>query len=147
VSAPTPSGLAAPMPSSAAASAVMRGNRGRDTRPEVLVRSALHRSGLRFRKNQRVSFEGGSVRPDIVFPRHRLAIFLDGCYWHTCPAHGTEPRTNADYWREKLARNVERDTFVTAALRAEGWTVLRIWEHVPPNEAASRIVAAVDMWG
>ena len=137
----------APPPSSVAATAVMQGNVGRDNRPEVLVRSAVHRAGLRFRKNQRIPFDGGSVRPDIVFSRRRVAIFLDGCYWHRCPVHGTAPRTNAEYWAAKLDGNVARDIHVTERLRAQGWTVVRIWEHVAPEEAARRIVAAVDRWG
>jgi DNA mismatch endonuclease (patch repair protein) len=139
--------LVAPPPSSDAATAVMRGNVGRDSRPEVLVRSALHRAGLRFRKNQRVYFAGGAVRPDVVFPGRRVAVFLDGCYWHRCPTHGTSPRTNAEYWASKLDGNVRRDSLVNERLRAEGWTVVRIWEHVAPDEAARRIAAAVDLWG
>jgi DNA mismatch endonuclease, patch repair protein len=136
-----------PAASSHSASAVMRGNRGSDTRLEILVRSALHRSGLRFRKNHRLPFEGGFVRPDVVFPRQRVAVFLDGCYWHRCPIHGTEPRTNAAYWKAKLDSNVERDALVSAALRAEDWTVVRIWEHIDPGEAARRIEATLVAWG
>src|SRR5213593_4670757 len=119
----------------------MKGNRGTDTKPEVLVRSALHRAGLRFRKNRRLRLAKGSVRADVVFPIDRIAIFIDGCYWHRCPDHGTDPQTNRKYWRAKLDGNVRRDAVVTAALRADGWTVLRIWEHVPPDEAVSHIGA------
>jgi DNA mismatch endonuclease (patch repair protein) len=136
-----------PTPSSAAASAVMRGNRGSDSAQELRVRAHLHRLGYRFRKNLAVEAGGLRVRPDIVFPRRRVAAFLDGCYWHRCPTHGTTPRSNAEYWSAKLEGNVKRDRVVDERLRAEGWTVIRIWEHVPPEDAADRIGAAVDRWG
>lgn len=81
--------------------------------------------------------------PDVVFPRLRLAVFLDGCFWHRCPEHGTPPRANADYWRTKLDRNVARDRFNDEALRTAGWEVVRVWEHEDPCEAAERIADAV----
>ena len=139
--------LIVPAPSSAAATAVMRGNRKVDSKPEVAVRAALHRLGYRFRKNHPVVAGKVRVRPDVVFPGRRVAVFLDGCYWHRCPAHGTEPGTNRDYWMAKLDRNVARDRRVDAELRSAGWTVVRVWEHVAPAEAARRIAAAVDLWG
>src|SRR4051794_35358647 len=97
--------LAYPTPSSEAVSRRMRHNPSRDTRFERRVRSALHRSGMRFRKDLRLRAGDVSVRPDVVFTRVRLAVFLDGCFWHGCPEHGTKPRQNSTYWREKLARN------------------------------------------
>jgi DNA mismatch endonuclease (patch repair protein) len=82
---------------------------------------------------------GRLVRPDIVFTRARLAIFVDGCFWHCCPQHGNVPRTNTDYWRPKLARNVTRDRVVSEALEAAGWRVLRAWEHEQTEHVADRV--------
>ena len=132
-----------PFPSSPAATATMKANRRVDTRPEALLRSALHRRGLRFRKD--VYLRVGEVRTkaDIVFPRHRIAVYLDGCFWHCCPEHGQLPRANRGYWKPKLERNVRRDKEVTKALSREGWTVIRIWEHEPIELASRRIQAAV----
>lgn len=98
--------------------------RGRDTTPELLVRLALWQRGLRYRV--RTKLPG---RPDIVFGRLRVAVFIDGCFWHACPEHGVEPKANAQFWQEKLGTNVQRDLRATAALRATGWHVLRFWEH------------------
>ena len=133
-----------PVPSSAAATAVMRANRGRDTKPEVALRSDLHRRGLRFRKRHTIRLDGRRwTQPDVVFTRERLAIYVDGCFWHRCPVHGTTPRANSAYWTPKLERNVTRDRDTTASLEAEGWTVLRFWEHDPPAEIAGRVEAAL----
>ncbi|MGI8797169.1 MAG: very short patch repair endonuclease [Acidimicrobiia bacterium] len=117
----------------------MRGNRRRDTKPEVRLRSRLHAGGYRFRVDYRIAAPQRTVRVDIAFPRHRLAVFVDGCFWHSCPDHGTAPRTNADYWNEKLARNSRRDQAIDAALLADGWEVLRVWEHDPPDDAAAHV--------
>lgn len=132
-----------PVASNGAVSAAMRGNRSSDTRPERRLRSELHRRGHRFRKSYRISFKGGSARADIVFPGHRLAVFVDGCFWHQCPWHGNVPRANSSYWAPKLARNVERDKRVKSALEDEGWRVLRIWEHVQPPDAADQVAQAL----
>src|SRR4051794_10611396 len=105
----------------------MQGNRGRDTRPEIAVRSALHRRGLRFRKHRR-PIADIRCEADIVFPRERIAVFVDGCFWHGCPRHGRVPRTNRDYWEVKLAANVRRDQLNTARLEQAGWAVVRVWE-------------------
>ena len=121
----------------------MRGNRRTDTGPELRLRSELHRRGLRFRKDFLVRAGETKVRPDIVFPRRRLAVFVDGCFWHSCPDHGTRPRANASYWSAKLARNTERDRTVNIGLSTEGWLVLRIWEHTPVPEAADRVATAL----
>lgn len=128
-----------PEPTTTSASAVMRGNRRADTRPEILVRSALHRRGLRFRKDYSVELGRTRVRVDIAFPRERLAVFIDGCFWHSCPRHGKVPASNVDYWVPKLERNLERDRSNTTSLRRRGWAVLRLWEHVPPEAAAQRV--------
>jgi DNA mismatch endonuclease (patch repair protein) len=89
--------------------AVMQGNRRIDTKPEVLLRSLLHRRGLRFRKDRGLRAGELGVRPDIVFGRAKLAVFLDGCFWHYCPQHGTDPKSNVGYWSKKLTGNVARD--------------------------------------
>ena len=107
----------------------MRAIRRTDTKPEVHLRSALHRSGLRFRKDYRLDLHGVTVRPDVVFTRARVAVFVDGCFWHCCPEHGKQPRKNTDYWAPKLARNVDRDRDQNDSLIAAGWTVIRVWEH------------------
>jgi DNA mismatch endonuclease (patch repair protein) len=132
-----------PRPSSSAVTAVMRGNRRVNTRPERRVRSLLHASGYRFRKDYRIDIPGARVRPDIVFTRKRVAVFVDGCFWHRCPEHGISPQVNSYYWGPKLERNVARDERVDEALHAAGWTVLRLWEHVPPEDAAARIIRAL----
>ena len=107
----------------------MRANRKTGTRPEALLRSTLHRRGLRFRKGILVAAGDVNVRPDIVFTKARVAAFLDGCFWHACPLHGTRPVANAAYWRAKFRRNVERDRLVDEALLRAGWRVVRVWEH------------------
>lgn len=99
----------------------MLGNKHRDTKPEVALRSALHAAGLRFRKDYRLDLDGVRFRPDIVFTRAKVAVFVDGCFWHSCPTHGTTPTRNADYWLPKLERNVHRDREQDAALAANGW--------------------------
>jgi DNA mismatch endonuclease (patch repair protein) len=117
----------------------MRANRKINTTPEMRLRSALHARGLRFRKHQRIVLEGIATRPDIVFSRWRVAVFVDGCFWHGCPAHFTQPRANAAYWGPKIDRNKRRDEAQTAALKAAGWRVLRVWEHVPTEDAVALV--------
>jgi DNA mismatch endonuclease (patch repair protein) len=124
----------------------MRANRREPTQPEAALRSALHRRGLRFRKGYAVEAGGIRVRPDVTFPRSRVALFVDGCFWHRCEAHRTVPASNVDYWRPKLQRNVDRDRVVDAALASEGWTVIRIWEHdlgAGLDPVAARVEGAV----
>jgi DNA mismatch endonuclease (patch repair protein) len=120
----------------------MKGNRRVNTRPELALRSELHRRGLRFRKEVALRPADRLRRVDIVFPRVKLAVFLDGCFWHGCPQHGNNPKANTDYWRPKLARNVARDREVTRELVAAGWSVIRVWEHEDVSEAAARIEEA-----
>jgi DNA mismatch endonuclease (patch repair protein) len=122
----------------------MRSNRRTDTLPERTLRSALHRQGLRFRKDYRVELDDLRVRVDVVFPRRKLAVFIDGCFWHRCPQHRTDPRSNGDFWERKLSRNVERDREVDVALMKAGWTVVRCWEHEPTNAAAERVRNALE---
>jgi len=121
----------------------MRAIRRKDTRPEIALRRLLHREGRRYRVDFPIRSQSGSVRPDIVFTKARVAVFVDGCYWHGCPEHGRVPRVNASYWAPKLARNIERDQANTAALEGAGWRVLRFWEHDDPGRAAEEIAAAL----
>jgi DNA mismatch endonuclease (patch repair protein) len=121
----------------------MRRNPRRDTGPELAVRSELHRRGLRFRKDLPLRVPGRVVRPDVAFTRARLAVFIDGCFWHRCPQHGNVPRANGDYWRPKLERNVARDRAVDAALCEAGWRVLRAWEHESPAVVVDRVLTVL----
>jgi len=133
-----------PHPSSEGRSANMRANRRTDTKPELALRHALHRLGYRYRKDYRLDLDGGRrVRPDIAFTARKVAVFVDGCFWHACPEHGSKPRANEWYWGPKLIKNVERDRINDAALILAGWTVVRLWEHVPLDEAVSTVVTAL----
>jgi DNA mismatch endonuclease, patch repair protein len=131
-----------PPPSTPGVRAAMQGNRAADTRPELAVRSELHRRGNRFRKTV-APVKGLRCRADIVFARARVAVFVDGCFWHRCPEHGTSPRSNSDYWQIKLDRNVARDRRNDHALAASGWHVVRVWEHEDVLDAADRIEAVL----
>ena len=133
----------APTPSSPAASATMKANRRRDTLPERQLRSALHRMGMRFRVDFPVDAAGRRVRPDVVFTKRRVAVFVDGCFWHACPEHGLKPRANADYWESKLRRNSDRDRADTVSLERAGWTVVRVWEHESTHSAVEAIQSAL----
>lgn len=117
----------------------MRANKARDTKPELAVRRGLHAAGFRYRVDVRPSLEL-RTRADIVFTRLRIAVFIDGCFWHGCPLHASLPKKNADYWVPKLRRNVERDRETTLRLNSLGWTVLRYWEH----QSVSEIVASIE---
>ncbi len=120
---------------------IMQANRRRDTGPELALRSMLHRAGYRYRCDLRIDLASGHrVRPDIVFTRHRVVVFVDGCFWHVCPEHATYPAVNRAYWTPKLARNVARDEKNTSELLAAGWTVVRIWEHEAADAAFARVV-------
>jgi DNA mismatch endonuclease, patch repair protein len=129
-------------PSSAGVSERMSRVRRRDTAPELELRSELHRRGLRYRVDRR-PLKSLPSRADLVFGPARVAVYVDGCFWHSCPVHGTMPRSNEAFWEEKLARNRERDAAVGEALAAAGWTVIRIWEHEEIAPAADRVEAAV----
>ncbi|OON76962.1 very short patch repair endonuclease [Streptomyces tsukubensis] len=130
-------------PSSPGVSARMSRQMSRDTTPEVAVRKLLHASGHRYRLNMRVR-DMPRRTIDITFPRARVAVFLDGCFWHGCPIHATHPKANAEWWHQKLDRNMARDAETTEHLTAVGWTVLRFWEHEVPVDVAERVADVVD---
>jgi DNA mismatch endonuclease (patch repair protein) len=133
-----------PIPKDPGVSAVMRANRKTNTRPERRLRSELHARGLRYRVQFAIATTVGRVRADIAFPRWRLAVFVDGCFWHVCSEHGTAPRSNTWYWGPKLKRNIQRDREVDDALVAGGWQVVRVWEHSTAIEAADEIQRHLD---
>lgn len=126
------------VPSSAAASLRMSRTSRRDTAPELLLRRALHRRGLRFRVDKAV-LPDRRRRADIVFGRARVVVFVDGCFWHGCPVHGTSPSANARFWHEKIETNQRRDRDTDERLKHAGWHVVRIWEHEDPVDGAERI--------
>lgn len=112
--------------------------RQKDTVPELALRRALHSMGYRFRVH--VSPVPGLRRTaDIVFPSERVAVFVDGCFWHCCPQHGTVPKNNREWWTAKLQRNVLRDRDTSVQLEQAGWQVMRVWEHEDSGEAALRV--------
>jgi DNA mismatch endonuclease (patch repair protein) len=121
----------------------MQANKKRDTRPERALRSALHGRGLRYRTDMKLGEGRSAPRPDVVFTRAKIAVFLDGCYWHGCPEHGVSPKTNSDYWSAKIARNRARDAENTRMLESGGWLVMRVWEHEDPAEAAALIESVI----
>lgn len=135
-----------PRPSSIEATKTMKANRRRDTRPELAVRRALHAQGLRYRVDHPIRLPGRRpVRVDIAFTRLKLAVFIDGCFWHCCPDHGTTPTANQTYWGRKLGRNVTRDREIDIALAEQGWTSIRIWEHCSSHEAVATIRRAIQV--
>jgi DNA mismatch endonuclease, patch repair protein len=136
-----PSVPAAPPASSSRARNVMLGNRS-ESAIERALRSTLHRRGLRFRKHA-APVPGLRCRPDVVFTRQRVVVFVDGCFWHRCPIHGTDSKANDSYWRPKLDANVARDRRNDRALAAAGWTVLRFWAHEPVDDMAHEVVFAL----
>lgn len=134
-----------PKPASALVSARMKRNRKFNTRVELRLRSELHRRGLRFRAHIAIQISGSKVRPDIVFTRQHLAVFVDGCFWHSCPEHGVTPTHNFEYWSEKIARNRRRDTRVNNELARLDWMVVRLWEHLSIAGAADIVASALSI--
>ena len=116
----------------------MVANKGRDTRLEIAVRSLVHARGLRYFVARR-PLPGLRRTADLLFPRRRVAVFLDGCFWHRCPEHFQLPAANREYWEPKIARNVERDRETDQRLQEAGWQVLRFWEHEDSTAVADRI--------
>lgn len=126
----------------AATSGRMARQRTRDTNPEIALRRILHARGLRYRLNRPLPGLPRR-RADLTFASQRVVVFVDGCFWHGCPEHGTWPKRNDVWWAAKLRRNIERDRETDAYLQAAGWGVLRIWEHDAPEGAADRVEALV----
>jgi DNA mismatch endonuclease (patch repair protein) len=120
----------------------MRAQRERDTGIERDIRSRLHAMGFRFRVHRRL-LSGSRREADVVFARARVAVFVDGCFWHGCPQHRTSPKTNAGFWQRKIEENVARDRDTDARLGADGWLVVRVWEHEAADHAVARIAEVV----
>jgi DNA mismatch endonuclease (patch repair protein) len=114
----------------------------RDTRPEIALRRELHRRGLRYRVD--VPLQATRRRADLVFSKARVAVFVDGCFWHSCPSHGTMPKANRNWWAAKLEMNRRRDADTNRRLKENGWQVIRVWEHEPPTVAATRIARVLN---
>lgn len=121
----------------------MQATKRRDTAPELALRKELHKRGLRFRVDM-APIPGLRRRADVVFTRRRVAVYVDGCFWHRCPQHATDPKSNVRWWAAKLEANVRRDRDTDIRLAAAGWTVVRIWEHESAMTAADRVEAAPD---
>lgn len=118
--------------------------RRRDTGAEIALRRALHARGLRYRVDVPVRVGSCRARPDVVFTRARVAVYVHGCFWHGCPdGHRGTPKTNAAFWGPKIQRTRERDAAQVRALRDANWNVLVFWEHDDPETAADLVVAAV----
>lgn len=132
-----------PRPSSENSRRTMIANRRKDTAPEIAIRRRLHAAGLRYRVDFPADPTDRRRRADIVFTRVRIAVFIDGCFWHGCPDHFIAPKKNTDYWGPKISRNMERDLSSTERLRDDGWTVLRFWEHEDPDAVCETIVENV----
>lgn len=122
-------------------SAVMKRVRSKNTGPELALRKLLFAAGLRYRVHYKPKAVAlGRADIDIAFLGRKLAVFIDGCFWHGCPDHGTIPKANRDWWAEKLQSNRARDERVTTALTAAGWEVLRLWTHEHPEAMAATVM-------
>ncbi|WP_071655715.1 very short patch repair endonuclease [Mangrovactinospora gilvigrisea] len=128
--------------SSAANRKSMLGNRNRDTSPELALRRLVHAAGLRYRVAAKPLAKMRRTA-DMVFRPTRIAVFIDGCYWHGCPDHFVQPKTNPEYWENKIGGNIRRDRETDQRLTDEGWLVLRFWEHQPAEECAAIVEDAV----
>jgi DNA mismatch endonuclease (patch repair protein) len=128
--------------SSPEARARMQSNKSRDTKPELALRSAVHARGLRYRVSAK-PLAGLRRTADLVFPRAKVAVFLDGCFWHGCPQHHTVASANARFWADKVEGNRKRDRDTDGRLADAGWVSLRIWEHEDAAEAAERVEKVV----
>jgi DNA mismatch endonuclease (patch repair protein) len=137
--------MATERPSRAASEGVrrsMQSNKGRDTKPELAVRRLLHAAGVRYRVNYRPIPQLRRTA-DVVFTRASVAVFIDGCFWHGCPEHYQRPAANRDFWDSKVTQNATRDLETTRRLEAEGWVVLRFWEHESAADVARAILERV----
>jgi len=131
-----------PLPPSTLTRRRLGAQRTRDTAPELALRRELHRRGRRFHVD-RAPLTGLRRRADLVFPRSKVAVYVDGCFWHCCPRHATHPKNNAAWWATKLAANVARDRDTDARLGAAGWVIVRVWEHQKPADAADLVEHAL----
>lgn len=120
----------------------MQAQRTRDTAPELAVRRILHARGFRYRVD-RAPLPALRRRADLVFGPSRVAVYVDGCFWHGCPEHGTSPSANAEWWRDKITRNRARDADTDSRLAEAGWLVVRAWEHEDPGAVAERVIGLV----
>ena len=116
--------------------------RQKGTDVELALRRALHAKGLRYRLHVPLLSKPRRV-PDIVFPRRKVAVFVDGCFWHGCPQHASWPKSNAQFWRDKIETNMARDADTDRRLHELGWRVVRVWAHEAADEAAKRIETIV----
>ncbi|GED96404.1 hypothetical protein nbrc107697_04430 [Gordonia crocea] len=121
----------------------MRGNRRRDTAPEMAVRRLVHTAGLRYRVDYAPLPEMRRRKADLVFTKAKVAVFIDGCFWHGCPEHRQNPKTNAEFWQRKIETNRTRDAAMDQALTESGWTTVRCWEHEEPSRIAAAVIGAV----
>lgn len=113
--------------------------RGKNTKPELLLRNELWKRGFRYRIKNNLP-----GKPDLVFARHKMVVFVDGCFWHKCPNHFTLPKTNTDFWSEKINKNVERDKRNNSDLKKLGWKVIRIWEHDIKQDVSTAVCKIID---
>lgn len=134
--------LSRPAASSETVRKRMQSTPQRDTPAELRIRKLLHADGLRYSVDSK-PLEDSPRRADVVFRRARVAVFVDGCFWHGCPEHGTWPKANEQFWRAKILANMERDANTNDRLRDRGWVVIRVWEHQDPAAAATRIARRV----
>lgn len=134
--------MRSPAPSSDAVRDRLRRQRTRDTAPELAIRRRLHALGLRYRVDV-APLPELRRRADVVFPRARVALFVDGCFWHRCPDCDLRPKANGPWWERKLDANTRRDADTDERLTSAGWTVIRVWEHEDPSQAAARVAAVV----
>ncbi len=131
-----------PAPSSKTALARMKAAKPRDTAPEKALRSALHKKGLRYRIDAKPIKELNR-KADIVFQHVKVAVFVDGCFWHGCPIHGTQAKANAEFWKNKIKQNQIRDANTNQILKKAGWKVIRVWEHESPEKASRKIYSII----
>jgi DNA mismatch endonuclease (patch repair protein) len=115
----------------------------RDTKPELALRNELWQRGLRYRVDV-APLVGFRRRADVVFTRAKVVVYVDGCFWHSCPDHATIPKANREWWIAKLAANEQRDRDTDKRLEEAGWVVVRVWEHDPPRASAGRVINAID---
>lgn len=132
------SGYRNPLPSSPAALSRMKAAKPKNTAPEMALRALLFKMGLRYQVDARPLKELNR-KADIVFRTAKVAIFVDGCFWHGCPIHGTQAKANAEFWNFKIKNNRERDLETTKLLQKAGWRVIRVWEHEDPIKVSKKI--------